>query len=380
MKHHYEAIHQLNIPSKPNVRINASDGMIAEILSDIPKTYLVKFIDRNTNTTEFELTLNNNTWAKTARKYYTDWKVEVTDIESSTTFEYPLELKNRIVYISLDSKALGDTLAWVPYVEEFRKKHDCTVVCSTFWNYLFIAEYPNITFVEPGTEVHNITAAYSIGVFSGAHTDFDSNRHPTAPNTIPLQQVAADILGIPYTEIRPRITTPDLPKDNTLITIALHSTTQSRYWNNPTGWQEVVDWLRGEGYTVKLLSKEGDGYMGNANPTGVVAHPDGSIATVLEEISKSKLFIGISSGLSWLAWAANTPVMLISGPTDDFLEMQECVRISAPAGKCSSCWSRHKFNPGDWNWCPDHKDTPRQFECSKTITSEQVISELKKIL
>ena len=33
--------------------------------------------------------------------------------------------------ICFDSKAIGDTLAWFPYVEEFRKKHECEVVVST---------------------------------------------------------------------------------------------------------------------------------------------------------------------------------------------------------------------------------------------------------
>ena len=41
---------------------------------------------------------------------------------------------------------------------------------------------------------------------------------------------------------------------------------------------------------------------------------------------------------------------------------------------------RHWLNPGDWEWCPDHKDTPRHFECSKTITIEHVITAVDKAL
>ena len=128
------------------------------------------------------------------------------------------------------------------------------------------------------------------------------------------------------------------------------------------------------------MSQEEDGYMGNRNPIGVEQFPRSPIDKVIEELKRSKAFIGISSGLSWLSWAVGTPTVMISGFTESYNEMQDCIRISAPEGKCSGCWNRYKFDPGDWNWCPDHKGTPRQFECSREITSDMVIKELEKIL
>jgi autotransporter strand-loop-strand O-heptosyltransferase len=291
-----------------------------------------------------------------------------------------LDLQNKRVYIALDSKSLGDTLAWIPYVEEFRKKHSCKVICSTFWNDLFIEQYPEIEFVKPGNTVHDLTAMYVVGLFY-IDNNFDSSKHPTNPITIPLQQIASDILGLPYTEIRPKIKQPIVSNtDSKVVTIATHSTAQTKYWNNPFGWQQVVDWLRERGYTVKLMSQEEDGYMGNKNPTGVEQFPKSSIDKVIEELKRSKVFIGVSSGLSWVSWAAGVPTVMISGFTEPMNEMKSCIRISAPKGKCSGCWNRHKFDAGDWNWCPDHKGTPRQFECSREITSDTVIRELDKIL
>jgi hypothetical protein len=38
------------------------------------------------------------------------------------------------------------------------------------------------------------------------------------------------------------------------------------------------------------------------------------------------------------------------------------------------------LDAGDWNWCPNHKGTPRQFECTKMIGSYQVIKAIKKHL
>jgi autotransporter strand-loop-strand O-heptosyltransferase len=102
---------------------------------------------------------------------------------------------------------------------------------------------------------------------------------------------------------------------------------------------------------------------------------------VIEELQKSEVFIGIGSGLSWLSWATNTPTILISGFSEGYSETQDNVhRITAPEGVCSGCYNRYKLDAGDWNWCPDQKNTTKQFECSKSIKATTVINELKKIL
>jgi autotransporter strand-loop-strand O-heptosyltransferase len=100
----------------------------------------------------------------------------------------------------------------------------------------------------------------------------------------------------------------------------------------------------------------------------------------MDEMKKSKAFIGIGSGLSWLSWALDVPTVLISGFSYDWAEMQDCVRIAAPKGKCEGCFNRIRLDAGDWNWCPDHKGTHKQFECTRTITSDIVIKELEKFL
>jgi autotransporter strand-loop-strand O-heptosyltransferase len=195
-----------------------------------------------------------------------------------------------------------------------------------------------------------------------------------------MQKMGSDILGLPYKEIKPKLPPSNVVKDDKLITIAIHGTAQSKYWNNPNGWQEVVNWLNDRGYVVKLLSQENDDYMGNKHPTGIVKHPTGSLDKVMDEMRKSKAFIGIGSGLSWLSWALGTKTVLISGFSYDWAEMQDCIRITSPEDKCGGCFNRLKLDAGDWNWCPDHKGTDRQFECTKSITSQMVINELEKFL
>ena len=48
---------------------------------------------------------------------------------------------------------------------------------------------------------------------------------------------------------------------------------------------------------------------------------------------------------------------------------------------CNSCWNdpHHRFDHKDFLWCPRHKDTPRQFECTRLITVEHVKATIQRI-
>jgi autotransporter strand-loop-strand O-heptosyltransferase len=97
-------------------------------------------------------------------------------------------------------------------------------------------------------------------------------------------------------------------------------------------------------------------------------------------LAHAAAFVGLSSGLSWLAWAVGTPVVMVSGfthPTNEFHTPYRVINYHA----CNSCWNdvRHRFDHTDFLWCPRHRDTPRQFECTRLITSAQVIAALRAI-
>ena len=364
---------------KNKVFISYIRGPRVEIIGSIDTTYKIEFIDKKDNSIKFETYIKNNHWARCNHEYFIDWKIRVWE-DGVLFYEEEFDAKRKRVYIAMDSKAIGDTLAWFPYLEEFQKKHKCDLIVSTFHNKLFKNQYSNFKFEEPGGIVNNLYAMYSLGLFYNEDGSVNLFKNPQDPKSVTMQQMATDILGLEYKEIKPRLPKKNVKKDDKLITIAIHGTAQPKYWNNPTGWQEVVDWLNDKGYTVKLLSKEDTGYMGNEHPTGIIKQPEGPLETIMDEMRKSKAFIGIGSGLSWLSWALGTKTVLISGFSYDWAEMEDCVRIGAPKDKCSGCFNRLKLDAGDWNWCPDHKGTNRQFECTKSITSEMVIKELEKFL
>ena len=136
---------------------------------------------------------------------------------------------------------------------------------------------------------------------------------------VPLQKVASDILGLDYKEIKTKIKSlPEYNTDKPYICLGIHSTAQSKYWNNPTGWQELVDYVKSQGYDVYVLSKEENGYMGNTFPDGVIHIQNKTLEEIGSILQGSKFFVGIGSGLSWYSWALNVPTILISGFSEPY--------------------------------------------------------------
>ena len=308
-----------------------------------------------------------NHWVRLNREYFVKWTTKVYK-DGELVYTNVLDYTDKRVYIAFDSSSLGDTIAWMPYVEEFRKKHNCKMIVSTFKNFLFESEYPDIEFVEPGVVVPNVYGMYKLGWF------YDANKEPALPNTIPLQQAATNILGLEYVEIVPKIAhTPGNREVSKFITIATNSTAGCKFWTRE-GWQEVINYLHGEGYKVFNTSLESNPFD-NCQPL-----VDTSMPATKTAIYNSRFFIGLSSGLSWLAWALETPVIMISNFTEANHEFS-CHRVTN-TNVCHGCWNdpQYKFDKGDWDWCPVHKGTDRQFECHTQITPEMVIAEIKKLL
>ena len=346
------------------------NGPYFEIKGDTDKTYTVIFSNEK-GEEHYRENIKCNMWVRLNRAYYTKWNIKVFEGDE-LLFDYNLNYSGKRVYISFDSASLGDTIAWMPYVEEFRKKHNCTVICSTFKNDLFKSKYPNIEFVFPGTNVTNLHGMYQIGWF------YNKDKEPVLPSTIPLQKAITNILGLEFKEIKPEIVLPikERPFNEKYVTIATTSTAQLKYWNNPEGWSTLCEKLKDMGYKVVHVSKE------DSDIKGVTELKDKSLDNTINAIYHSEFFIGLSSGLSWLSWAIGKKVVMISNFTESDHEFtSNCYRVTNN-NVCNGCWNNpmFKFDKSDWNWCPEHKGTERQFECHKQITTEMVLEKINQLL
>jgi autotransporter strand-loop-strand O-heptosyltransferase len=274
-----------------------------------------------------------------------------------------LNLEGKRVYIALSSKSLGDTIAWAPYALAFQKKHKCKVIMSTFLNK--ILDMPEIELVEPGTVVPNIYAQYNIGWF------YDSNKEPVLPNTIKLQEAATEILGLDFKEMSPRLmyTSKKALPESKYVTIATNSTSGCKFWTKE-GWQGVINYLViNKGYKVINVSLEENPFD---NCEQIINH---NIYDTMALIDHSDFFIGLGSGVSWLAWALGKQIIMINNFAEEDHEF-ECIRITNK-NVCHGCWNNQNFKfDKSWDWCPIYKNTPRQFECQRSITADDVINRL----
>ena len=346
------------------------NGVYFEMVGNSHSNFRVQFSDMSSNVL-YEDTIKCNSWIKLDRQYYFDWNIKVWE-NDKIVHDENVSLKGKRVMIGFESSSLGDTLAWLPYCDVFQKKHDCQLIVCTFKNFLFKDQYPNIEFVEPSTVVPNLFAKYDLGWF------YDKNREPVLPNTIPLQQTATNILGLKYSEIKPKLNfTPKarLGYEKIYVCVAPNSTAGCKEWVKES-WQEVVDYLVSQGIIVYNISKEQ-----NYDLNGITPIEDYSIENTMDLIHKAEYVISLSSGLSWLAWALNKKVIMIANFTEANHEFStDCIRL-VNESVCHGCWNNKnfKFDKSLWGWCPIYNGYEKQFECQKSITAEMVIEEIKKL-
>jgi autotransporter strand-loop-strand O-heptosyltransferase len=319
------------------------------------------------------------------KRYYVRFGIEVHR-QGELIFGHEYAAKDREVLIQLPVGTLGDSIGWFPYAVKFMEKHGCRLSCAMGKPLieLFRRAYPDIEFLtHEEVKPERYYATYSIGLF------FDDKHfvfQPTDFRHVGLHRTAGYILGVDPTEQPPKIVVANhtRPIAEPYVCIAVQSTTQSKYWNNPNGWREVIKLLKQAGYRIVCIDQKpthGTGLIWNHIPNGA---EDQTGDKPLEEryryLKHADFFVGLSSGLSWLAWAAGTPVVMISGsthPTNEFDTPYRVINYHA----CNSCWNdvRVRFDHQDFLWCPRHANTARQFECTRLITADQVIQTIQRI-
>ena len=387
----YKRLQQIKIKPKkklPRLEVNFADGPYA-CLRDAEQEYLIDFVNQDTGKSEYSVNLQNNHWGKSFHKFFINWDIQVKDKFGEVVTSHKYNAAGKRVYIACGSKSLGDTLAWFPYALEFQNKHKCHVIVSTFWNKFFKNKYPELTFVEPGETVPNIYAMYELGWF------YDDNKlngfkQPYDPKQFTLQQTATNILGLEYKEVLPKLDyqVKERPWKEKYVCISPHASAGAKYWQHPTGWQDIINHLNSKGYKVVQISKEkhNDSWENRKLPQNksfeniIDATGDHPIEDIINIIHHSELYIGVSSGLAWLSWAIQKPVVMVSGFSSEWTEFSTKIQRIINKNVCNSCFNNFKLDAGDWDWCPIHKDTSRQFECTKKILPESVIEGITRSL
>lgn len=306
-------------------------------------------------------------WSRPTKKYFRPWTITAR-LDGEIKFQHTLDLKDKRVLISLGSKALGDTIAWIPYVEEFRKKHDCHVICSGWWGHIF--DYPEIEFVNPGSKVEDVYASYDVGCFDG---QLDKNVKDWRLTT--LQQVSSDILGVDYEPIRAKLKYEPHKSGNgnepkPYICFSEFSTMRNKLWNREGAWQKIIDYLNGLGYDCVSVSAE------QSQLQNIVRHNGQSIEQTLTDVSGASFYVGLNAGPSWIAYALNIPCLMITGVSEPWNDFPNEHRISIDICR-PGCFNAPEFPiERGWEFCPRKKD----YACTREITEAMVIEHIDKLV
>ena len=349
------------------------------------KSYHVTFTDIDTGIILYSADTVPGAFVTSVKKFYIKFRLIIHEKGGKEPiFTHDFDCRNKEVMIQLPVGTLGDSIGWFSYVERFQKKHGCKLICvMTPWIAEIVKkQYPKITFITAGeTGKYHPYACYYMGLFFKGDVD----HQPIDFRYIGLHRTAGYILGVDPKDEPPRF---DLSAKRKIkekyVCIAAQSSSQAKYWNNPYGWMTVVQFLKDNGYRVLCIDKEkvhGTGLNWNFIPYGAEDFTgDKPLQERIDLIKDADFFIGLSSGLSWLAWGCGVPVVMISGfthPTNEFETPYRVINYHT----CHSCWNdmRLDFDHFDFLWCPRHKGTDRHFECTKLISPEQVITTIRKI-
>ncbi|AJP58491.1 autotransporter strand-loop-strand O-heptosyltransferase [Pandoraea vervacti] len=318
-------------------------------------------------------------------KYYTPCGITIW-LNDVVVFEHRFDLRDQDVLVQFPLAALGDVLGWLPYALRFADVHGCRLACvvTPAVAALFRDAYPHVEFLsQDKVERRKYYATYNVGLF---FDDKDLTQQPRDFRETGLHRTAAHILGVDDAESTAKTALPDVsrPMPDPYVCIAVQSTAQCKYWNRPGGWDAVVTGLRERGLQVVCIDQKprnGKHDFWQSIPEGAIdATGDLPLTERARWLMHASAFIGLSSGLSWLAWTMGTPTVLISGftlPHNEFATPYRVINTDV----CTGCWHDPaiRYNHDDFHFCPRHKGTQRAFECTREITPEAVLAAVDRI-
>ncbi len=358
----------------PGLRLDFNFGLRL----DIPEgNFRVKVSDFDSGEIFFDKYISGGRLLS-VEQYFVRWQVEVF-LDEQKIFSHVLNLEGQPVAITFkNNPILGDLIAFLPYLREFKKYHRCNLsICLNDKFAELVAQlYPDIPQIDK-VDFKTYATYYPILVQSPFPFGLVDTRQ------MPINRAGGMILGIDY--LPPKaVFEPTAPPvtNEPYVCIAVQASTNKKAWLYPGGWDVVVDYLKNLGYRVfcidKNLEETNDGYTvckpeGAEDFTG--NHPLLERANMLYH---AEFFIGLSSGLTWIADAVGCPVVMICGFSQDWSEFYTPYRV-ANRKVCNGCLNApHVMFLVDK--CPFHKNTPRELECQKNISPRMVIDAVERLI
>lgn len=360
----------------PNVLLDFNDGLRLQI----PKGHWhVKISDYSSNFVFIDEDIVSGVTLISVEKFFVHWEVTLA-FNGEVCFYHRFDPTGQQVHFMFPTKTMGDNITLFPYMNAFEKYYKCQVSCTVpdYMKDIVKLYYPNIRITEEISE-DSYATYYMVG--QNFHEPITSTENI---RNVPLEQFGQSILGwnISVDKVIYRPTKKRQIKEP-YVCIAVQASGTPKAWLNPNGWKFVVKYLKEIGYRVLCIDKESK----TSDYGNVVQIPEdaedftGDIALIerINLLAYADFFIGIGSGLSWLAWSTNIPVILISGFSAPWYEFKTPYRINNIL-VCHSCFNDIRFDYGSIFYCPRYKGTEQAYECSKKISAQQVIDAIDHLI
>ncbi len=349
----------------------------AGVRVEVPKgNWHIKVSDFDTGMVGFDGDISEQILVS-LEKYYVHWYVEAY-LDGTKVFEHLMDLNSKKIYIFMVNGVVGDTISVLPYVNALKKRHDADIYLYPPESFVPICrEYmPDIRLTEEIPE--DSYAGFCLAVFDlPPYLIPDDSRHwPPYMSAQVIFGLNEKVPDIHYYPMAPR------KIKEKYVCIAVQASGIMKRWLYPEGWDIVVEYLKSLDYRVLCIDGSNhvleDGIYEIKMPAGAEDYT--GMLPLMDRINLlayADFFIGLGSGLSWLANACRIPVVLISGFSLPMGEFETPYRVTNQL-VCHGCYNDIRVNWKDI--CPYHKGTDREFECSKSITPLQVVQAIDRLI
>lgn len=358
------------IPHLEGLALDFNSGLRLQI----PKgQWHVKIQDFNTKTVLFDNDIQDAILVS-CEKFYIKWEVEVY-LQGHLMLHHVYDCEGRNVHFKFEPTGMGDHINIMTAIETFRRIHKCKafVEVPDYLKDLFKTYYPKIKFNTPPL------TSYATYIMTPTFHPFIATE---TARTMSGTRAGIEILDLYFADKVIFTPTKSRQIKEPYVVIASQASSAVKAWLNPQGYDQVVAYLKKIGYRVLCidLKKETSDHGFTAKIPNGAEDFTGNIPLLerVNQMAYADFFIGFSSGLSWLAWAVDIPVILVSGFTASWYDADNTYRVYNKL-LCRGCHNNALIPWNDIYNCPMLKGSPRQYECSRMISSQQVINAIDAI-
>ena len=271
------------------------------------KSLLVKIINVDTGNVILNIQTEPGKIYHAPQTFYVKWGIQVYE-DSKLYFKYELDLKDKEVLIISPSHCLGDNIAFIQAVSTFQKQHQCKVSYLIKHDIREVLKnnYSNINFIKKKQKSHYF-ASYKVKCGDCITRNETIVHH----FLVSLQKVAEYILKVQHRDRQKLLCTETIDFGGKYVVYSQRASSRMKEWNNPQALKEVIKYLQSLNYKVVNLDVEPK----NKKIKDVIYLNDKTytLQDKINVISGADFFIGIPSGLAWLAWACYIPAIVLGG-------------------------------------------------------------------